>query len=111
MIPKELRRDAGGLTRIGRIERADELVAMARAMATQVNEHGGFHWLVDEACDECDSREECGFEQYQDVLFEAAEQYESAGLSLLGERVGLIPMGDVRTAWAKFDEANANTEV
>lgn len=113
MIPKELQHDADGLTRLERIEYADQLLAQARTMAAAciANVDRGFTEFSDDDCTECCTRAECGLHVYEDSLMDAAEHYEAAGLLLLAARVRSIPEDCVFTAWKTFDEANASTEV
>ena len=113
MIPKELKRDLNGLTRLQRIECADQLVAETRAMAAAciADVDRGFTAFADDDCTECCTRAECGLHVYEEALLDAADHYQAAGLAMLAERVRQLPQECVFTARKKFDEANAITEV
>ena len=113
MIPKELNRDADGLTRLGRIEHADQLARQARSMAfvCMADTARGFADFADDDCPDCLTRAECGLHVYEDTLLDAADHYEAAGLGLLAERVRIIPQTCIHVAWGQFDSANATPEV
>lgn len=112
MIPKELKRDADGLTRLGRIEHADQLVAHARVMAAAAvaDRERAFTDFADDDCHECVSRAECGLHVYDDTLHEAADYYRTSGLGLLAERVRKITQTSLSLAWLEFDANNITTE-
>jgi hypothetical protein len=109
MVP-ELKRDPQGFTRIGRIGFADSSVAEARRMAAWAAEHGGFHDFADEHCVDCATPGECGRGIYRDLIFDAEKAYAEAGLGLLADRVERLHSGTLK-AWARFDKANATTDV
>jgi len=113
VIPKELKRDESGLGRIARIEHADQLIAKARTMAAAciADVDRGFADFSDDDCPECATRAECGLHVYEEALFDAAHNYEKAGLVLLAKRVRKLAGSCVMTGWSKFDKANATTEI
>ncbi len=113
MIPKEIKRDAAGLTRLGRIHEADKLVAKARLMAAAclADLDRGFAEFADDDCTECGTNRECGLHVYDDTLVDAADFFQAAGLSLLAKRVRKIPQTCVALAWEEFDRANVRTEI
>lgn len=113
MIPKEMKRDDSGAGRIARIEYADQLIAEARAMAAAciADFDRGFSDFSDDDCPECFTSAECGLHVYEDTLLEAADDYESAGLVLLAERVRKLAGSCVVTGWQDFDEANATSQI
>jgi len=109
MVP-ELKRDPLGYTRLGRISYADSCIAEARRMAAWAAEHGGFHDFADEHCVDCPTPGWCGRGIYRDLILDAEKSYSEAGLGLLADRVERLRAGTLKV-WARFDKANAATDV
>ncbi len=97
MIPKELRRDLAGMTRLDRIREADSLVRKARFLADGVNAE---RRLSDAGIEEC-----CSWLDW------ASKMYLIAGLGLLADRVDRVRESGPDFAWAAFDQANATEEL
>lgn len=111
MRPRELHHDRRGLSRLERVKLADMLVAKARSIAHAfiADQDRGFAEFADDSCDECSSKDECGYKRYVGLLFDAAEAYAAAGLGLLAHRVKALASNCVTNGWKWFDESNATT--
>ena len=97
MIPKELRRGPGGMTRLDRIREADALVRKSRFLAEGAKaERRLTRAAVERVCV---------------WLAWAATYYRMAGLTLLAERIDQVRESTPDFAWAAFDQANAHEEL
>jgi hypothetical protein len=119
MIPKEIKRDAAGLTRLGRIKHADHLIDKCRFMAeaAEADPDNGFADFADpdRGCG-CGDPRACGAASYRSDLERAASDYRRAGLGRLSGlvdvlRVQTLAPRAIQQAWDEFDSANAITEV
>jgi hypothetical protein len=112
MIPRELKLDANGHDRIGRIEEADRALAIASIMAEAYasDPDRGFDEFAGDECESGSSRRECGINLYLSRLDSAANLYAAAGLGLLSRRVRAICKAPPEKAWRKFQSINSRTE-
>ena len=97
MIPKGLCRDAAGMSRLDRIDKADGLVKASRSLVAGVTSTRQLSPTAIATHDEW--------------LGSASAYYRTAGLTLLADRIHDVRQRDLVYAWSRFDEANATTEI